>query len=193
MENNENQVESSISNQCNILKDILGRYATKLGGVAVIAEDINEKIMMGYNNVVGPRILVTFISEENYGPEDIQDVTGFVRRYFDIVVQRGKLLSDPRNSSLTSNTGPSKAFYEVVEEIRDICRCVVWSSPMIQNPTEYHGVYPFSQGEWLMDSYVIKISTICMIGRVQTNPAQLGDGLYVGLTDPLGMADNQSP
>lgn len=190
---NENQVESSISNQCHILKDILGRYATNLGGVAVIAEDINEKIMMGYNNVVGPRILVTFISEENYGPEDIQDVTGFVRRYFDIVVQRGKLLSDPRNSGLTSNTGPSKAFYEVVEEIRDICRCVVWSSPMIQNPTEYHGVYPFSQGEWLMDSYVIKISTICMIGRVQTNPAQLGDGLYVGVDDPLNMASNQSP
>lgn len=182
MTNNEPNLGVSISAQCNRIKEVLNDFAAGEQGICIVAENINEKLLTGFNNVIGPKILVAFVSEEAYGSEDVQELLGMTRRYFDILIQRGKILSDPRNSALSNTTGPSKPFYDLLEDCRDAVRTIEWPTPMVLNPIEYHGMKPFSQENWLMDSYIISISILTQIGRVQFQPPQIAaNGPFVQL------------
>jgi len=185
---NESNLGVSISDQTLIIKNTLNDWASENQGICIVCENIEEKLLTGFSNVIGPKILVQFIGEESIGDESVQELLGHVRRSFDILVQRGKVLSDPRNTALTTITGPSRPFYNIVEEIRDKIRCIIWPSPMTTNPTEYHGIRPFENGNWLLDSYVINVSIVTQIGRVQATPGALGGGNgndWVQLSDSL--------
>jgi len=187
------QLGVDISSMCNIIKSQLNDWATQEQGIAVIAEDINEKVLIGFNNCIGPKCLIVFVGEEVYGDESTSDMTGWTKRTFDVVIQRGKILSDPRNSALTNINGPAKSFYSLVEKARDVCRTIIWPAPMCYNPTIYHNIRPGEQSGWLMDSYIISFSILVQIGRIQTEPAELGGGEFVRLNDPLNIIMNQSP
>jgi len=172
---NEEQLGISISNQCNFIKSVLADWAATQQGICIVGEHVTEKLLTGFNNVIGPKLIITFVSEEAYGSEDVQELLGMTRRYFDILIQRGKILSDPRNSALTTVTGPSRPFYDLVEECRDKLRCLEFPTPMVLNPPEYHGIRPLQSENWLLDSYVISISTLTQIGRPAFNPGALSN------------------
>lgn len=184
-----------ISDMANIIKDTLNDYCGQQGGVAVIAADPHEKLMIGYNNAVGIKCLICFVGEESDGDASISDATGRVKRDFDIIIQRGKILSEPRNTSLTTHNGPARDFYSQVEEIRDLCRCIIWPTPFVHNPANYNSLRPGQSDGWLMDSYILSFSLLTQIGRVAVNPPQLSrpDGSpFVQLEDPEGIQQNQS-
>ncbi len=192
---NEQQLGVSIAEQCNIIKSVLNDIAAQEQGIAIIAANIDEKLLTGFNNVIGPKVLITFVGEEPVGGEDVQELLGMTRRYFDILVQRGKQLTDQRNTVLTVTSGPSKPFYDLLEIIRDSVRSIIWPVPACINPCEYHGMRPAQQDGWLLDSYIINISIMTQIGRVELNPPQLSPpdgGPFVELQDPLGTQFNQS-
>lgn len=178
---NEKQLGTSISEMSNFIKNSLTPFCTEEGGVAVVAENINEKLMTGWNNVVGPKCLIAFVGEDAYGEESIQDLLSYVRRHFDIIVQRGKILGEPRNTALTNTTGPSRAFYDQVEDIRDILRNLIFPTPMIVNPIEYHGVKPAGTEGWMLDSYIISISMICQLGRPSFEAPEIEPNTYIQL------------
>jgi hypothetical protein len=177
MASNESNLNVSISDQCNEIKSAINDWIKEQGGIVVVAQNVNEKVMTGYNNCIGPKALIVFVEETPLGESDVDELTGLVRRYFDIVVERPKIMSDPRNTDLTNRTaGVSKPLYDLVEECRDKIKSIIWSSPMVQNPCEFHGIRPGAQTDWLMNSYIISISTIVQTGREQVNPTQLGGG-----------------
>jgi hypothetical protein len=190
--NNADAIGVSIAAQCKILKEALGDVASQEQGICLIAENITEQIWGGFNNVVGPKILITFVGEDIVGDESVSELVGHVRRHFDILVQRGKVMTNPPNTTLTETVGPSKPFYDLLELIRDTARSIIWPSPMVTNPTEYASIRPASNENWMFDSYIISISTIVDIGRVQVNPPELATTPYVQLEDPMGVAFNKS-
>ena len=184
----EQQLGVSIAEQCNLIKSVLNDIAAQEQGIAIIAANIDEKLLTGFNNTIGPKILITFVGEDPVGGEDVSELLGMTRRYFDILVQRAKVICDPRNTALTSTTGPSKPFYDLLEIIRDTTRSIEWPTPMCLNPCEYHGMRPAQQDGWLLDSYIINISVMTQIGRVQVDPAAISSptgGPFVQLQDPL--------
>jgi hypothetical protein len=191
-ENNESALGVSIAQQCNTIKDVLNDICSQEKGICVVADSMDEKVLVGFNSVVGPRVLIVFVGADPMGGDDVSELIGRERRYFDIMVQRGKILSGPtQGGGLVSTIGPSKPFYDLLEIIRDAARSIVWPSPMVQNPTEYHGVKPSQSEGWLMDSYVINISTIVDIGRIQVEAPQIQYGPMVQLQDPEGIQFNK--
>ena len=160
------------------------------------ADNVDEKLLIGYNNSIGPRCMIVFLSEESSSPEDIKELTGRVMRTYDVVIERGKSLTYPRNLDMTKTYGPSRPFYDLVEEARNVIRCIIWPTPMVYNPTIYNSIRPGRQNEkydWLIDSYIINFSILLEIGRIQTIPPQLGTGPFLQLSDPLNIVLNQSP
>jgi hypothetical protein len=182
----------SVSAQCNTLKQALNDIASQEQGRCLIAENIDEKLWMGFDNTIGPKILIAFVGEDPVASSsDVQELVGRVRRHFDVLVTRPKILTAERNTALTETVGPSKSFYELLERIRDTVRCIEWPS-LVQNPTEYSGMRPGNMDNWMLDSYIISISTILDIGRVSLNPPEIANGPYIGTTDPSGIEFNKS-
>jgi len=183
----------SVAAQCNTLKQALNDIASQEQGRCLIAENIDEKLWMGFDNIIGPKILITFVGEDPVASSsDVQELVGRVRRHFDILVTRPKILTAERNTALTETVGPSKSFYGILERIRDTVRSIEWPSPMIQNPTEYNGLRPGNMDSWMLDSYIISISTIVDIGRISVNPPVLSNGPFVQIQDPEGIQFNKS-
>ena len=189
---NEEQLGISISEQCNTIKSVLSDICSQEQGVAIVSENIEDKKLTGFNNVIGPKVLITFVGEELLGGDDVAELIGRARRYFDILVQRGKVLTGPMETGLTKTIGPSKSFYDLLEIIRNTIRSIEWPSPMVQNPGEYHGMRPSQNEGWLLDSYIINYSTIVDIGRIQVEAPQLQYGPMTQLEDPEGIQFNKS-
>jgi len=165
---------------CNSLANYLNSWATSQGGVALVVEDVNEKIEIGSNNLIGPRCLIAFSSEEPYG--EMPEQTGYVKRSFLVSVERGKAMTQPRNSTLTNTVGPIRPFYNQVEEARDIIRAIALPPWVAYNPVLYDGMVPGHQTEYLIDQYVLSFSIICQISRIQYQPPEItGAGPFVRL------------
>lgn len=197
---NENQINGvSIGSMCNVIKNVLNDYlSAELQGIAIISENEREWLLPGYTNCIGPKCLIYFVGESSYGDESISDVTARVVRDFEIIVQRGKILGDPRNTSLTTSQGPSLSFFSMAELIRDKVRALIFPTPMVFNPVQFKGMRAGSTttDNRLIDSYIISISILCQIPRITVSPPELGGGYtnndFLQLTDPEGINFNQS-
>ena len=163
---NESQLGVSIAQQCNIIKGIVNDIAVAQSGICIVAENIEESKLIGYNNVIGPKCLIAFIGEEAVGGSDVSELLDMTRRYFDILVTRGRLQCDPLTSPLTTQQGIVMPFYDLIETIRDQVRSIEWPTPMCINPCEYLGTKPVPPDNGLIDSYIISISILTRIGRV---------------------------
>lgn len=185
----------TISEQCNMIKDPINEYCQSQGGIAVVSENIDDKVLTGYNNAVGPKCLVVFVAEEPVGDEDTSELLGMTRRYFDIMVTRGKKRTDVKTSGLVDPSGITRPFYDQVEEIRDICREIIYPTTFCINPAEYRGMKPGNMDNWNLDSYIISISVLTQIARPSVLPPELSNGNlgpWIQLNDQDGLQPNTS-
>lgn len=190
----ESNLQIDISSMSNGFHSVLNGWAIQNGGVAFVADDDEEKINVGFNNCIGPRILIVFVGEEPYGDEQVSDLVCMVKRNWDIIVGRGKTLTNPRNLVLTNTIGSARPFYKLVEEVRDISRAIAFPQPMCYSPNIYNGMRPLSSDNWLMDSYALSISVLCQIPRIQYQDAAItGAGNFVNLVDPPLFFQNSTP
>ena len=189
---NESQLGVDIPQMTNTIREYLNDWALQENGACFIAEDNTEKINIGFNNCVGPRVLIIFTGELPDGENS--ELTGRVRRNYDVIVQRGKILNEPRNSALTTTNGSAKPFYALVEGAREVVRSIIFPQNCVYNPPIYQGIMPAAQSGWLMDSYIISFSILMAIPRIQSAPPQLGVNEWVNLTMPLQFnLPNSSP
>lgn len=186
--------QTKISWQCNFAANVLNDFCIQRGGAAIVAENTSEKLLIGYNNAVGPKCCVAYIGEEPYGDESTQELTGRVIRHFDVLVSRGKIFADPRNSSLTTPTGASEAFYDQLEQIRDVVRTLIWSTPVVYNPTLYKGIRAVDNGADKIDSFIISFALIVQIGRIQVDAPEVAPNppQWVQINDNENIVNNKS-
>lgn len=173
------QLKTDICSMTNFIAEYVNGWAIQEKGIAVVAENLDEKVLPGWNHTVGPKCLVVFSGEELWGDQSVADLVGWAKRNFEVIIERGKLLTDPRNSALTKTYGASKPFYRLVEECRDTIRGMLFPSQLVYNPVMYNGMTPGRQSEkneWLLDSYIISFSVLCQIPRLEFLPPQLGGG-----------------
>ena len=76
---------TSIPQMCNTIRNFLEDWAIQNQGAAFLAEDASEKINIGFNNCVGPKVLIVFTGEQADG--DDSELTGRVKRTFDVIIQ----------------------------------------------------------------------------------------------------------
>jgi len=172
---NEAQLGVDISNMANLLKNNLEDWCQQNKGICFVADDDNEKMNIGWNNTVGPRILIVYVGETPHGDESTSDLEGWVKRTFDIIIQRGKTLTANRNQALTNIVGNARPFYSQVEKVRDVVRTIELPTPMCYPTAIYDGMRPGEQSSWLMDSYILSFTILVQIGRASVLPPQLSN------------------
>jgi hypothetical protein len=165
----EQQLHTDIGALLLYVNGVMDDWATQENGRCFIIEESEEKLELGFNNCVGPRCLLRFISQSPYGDSSISDINGRVERRYELIINRGKLLTHPRYSGLVNNIGPSKAFYTLLTSAYDTLRSIVLPGYCF-NPVIMGDIHQDGSAEWLMDCYVISFSIICEIGRVQYTP-----------------------
>ena len=138
---------------CNFMKSAIGDWCSQNQGVCAIAAELDEKILTGFNNVVGPRVFIIYLGEDAGGDESVKELLDMSIRHFDILIQRGKMLTFPRNAALTTDVGPSRNFYDLVEELRDLVRCLEFPTPMVIAPIVYNSTRPSSTDAWMTDGF----------------------------------------
>ena len=193
MASNETSLGISIGQQANFLKQVLGDWASQNQGIALIGADIDEKLWMGFQNTVGPKLIIVFLGSESGGSEDVKEVLDMEIRNWDVIISRGKMLTNPRNEALTNTVGPAKPFLDQVEECRDVIRSLELPTPMCLNPVVWNSIRPSNTDNWLIDSYIYNFSIWTRIGRIQTEAPQISTGPNLQLQDPnSGIAFNKS-
>jgi hypothetical protein len=176
----------------NFFKSTISDWASQNQGVCAIAAELDEKLLTGFNNVVGPKCLICYLGEDAGGSEDVKEVLDMSIRHWDVLIQRGKMMTFPRNETLTKDVGPSRNFYDLVEELRDVIRCFELPTPVCLNPVIYNSTRPSNNDNWMTDGFVINFDTLVRIGRVQIEAPQLATTPYLQLQDPEGIQFNKS-
>lgn len=77
--------------------------------------------------------------------------------YFDCIISRNRSLTTNRGQSLTQPVGNAIPFYQLIDQTRDLIRCI--EAPTLSWPLDYRGTTQYSPSkEWIYDGYVISYS-----------------------------------
>ena len=159
----------SISNQAQQIVDVLNPYATKSGGVAVTVSNLQMLWAQASMASDRPRILICYNGETSRGDFSVANVNHRVDRTWVVAVTRGRGWNADRGSSLYKTVGNADPFYDVVEEVRELLRCMIGISE--EFPIDYKRVSPMSSGNKALDSYAIEFSCAVDIPAIRlTNP-----------------------
>jgi hypothetical protein len=104
-----------------------------------------------------PRILICYNGEKSRGEFSVAAANHRVDRQWIVAVTRGRGWNVKRGDSLYKTVGNADPFYDVIEEVRDLIRCMVGISE--EFPVDYKGMSPMSSGNNALDSYAIEFST----------------------------------
>lgn len=162
----------SISNQAGQIQAVLDGWAAPKGGSAQVASNLTDKWLQSYQSSQKPLILITYTGEQSRGDFSVANRNHRVDRSWSVLIKRGRGFSANRGDSLNKTVGSIEPFYDSVEAIRELLRCMVGISEEI--PIDYKSIRPIGQsGGEIIDSYVIEFSTANDIPAIMAiNPNQ---------------------
>jgi hypothetical protein len=111
--------------------------------------------------------MVDYQGEAPYGDDSVSHLTGMVKRDWNIIIERTKTDTEPRNLDLTSTIGSAVPFYTLAEQLRDVVRAILWPQPECYNPTLFNDMRGEKmEGEYSIRKFVISISVLVQIPRI---------------------------
>lgn len=165
---NQSTILNKISDQASAIRDWLTQWATAGGGVAVVASNYSDLWTQASQSSTKPIIIICYMGEQSRGGFDIANALSRVDRQWAVLIKRGRGFTSPRGNTLTETTSV-EPFYDSVETVRDLLRRMLGIS--MELPTiDYKGIRPVSQGDQIMDAYLIEFSTANDIPQIGTTP-----------------------
>lgn len=152
------QTANAIRTACHAYAEPKGGYAKVMGNIRKLWEElyvVEEK----------PRILIVWNGEEARGGFEEANTLHRVDRTFLVVVVRGKGFTN----NLSEDPNGADPFYQQVEEIRDICRCLLITEEF---PVDYKSISSLpnvmqsKEANVFMDAYMIEFSVAADLGEV---------------------------
>ncbi len=116
-----------------------------------------------------PRVLICYVGEEIRGDFSVAAALHRVDREFVVAVTQGRGLTSERGDFLITNNQNSPPFYDTVEYVRDICRCLTGISEDL--PVDYKSIEAMQLGEMVVDGYLVHFSVATDIPNVMALPA----------------------
>jgi hypothetical protein len=126
------------------------------------------------NTSQSSRILIMYNGELIRGEFGIAAPLGRVDRKFMVVLSRGQSLTFPIATQYLQTTQNAKPLYEDVEEVRDICRALIFDPNWCEQPVDYLGTTPFpTDGSGrVLDAVSIEFSVGTQLGLIVSQPDQ---------------------
>jgi len=127
------------------------------------------------NTSQSSRILIMYNGELVRGEFGIAAPLARVDRKFMVVISRGQSLTFPIAKQYLENVQNAVPFYEDIEEVRDICRALIFDQNWCEQPVDYLGVTPFqSDGSGkVLDAVQVEFSVGTQLGLIKSQPDQL--------------------
>ena len=159
---------NKISDQASAIRDWCRQYAAGLGGTASVVSNLQDLWKQAYQNSQRPLILICYNGENARGSFEFSNAFSRVDRNWLVLIKEGRGYLAERGDKLTETTSVSP-FYDQVEGLRDWLRRLLNVSAEL--PTiDYKGISPVSQGDQVIDAYVISFSTANDIPQILTSP-----------------------
>lgn len=164
---------SSIAAQLKTIKGIFDIYCTTNKGAAFICSDLVHLWKLLFDNSQGLKILIMFNGETIRGEFGIAAQMGRVDRQFVVVVSRGRCLTpnDP-GKALVNDDFNAPPLFELVEEIRDVCRAIIFDANWTERPVDFSNVIPFPTEHTgrIVDAYQISFSVGTQLQLIVDQP-----------------------
>jgi hypothetical protein len=164
---------ASISGQAGQILAQLLPFAESAGGAAEVVSNLQMLWKQAAMDTQKPRILICYNGESIRGEFATAAINHRVDRQWIVAVTRGRGWTAQRGSSLFQAVGNADAFYDVVEQVRDLIRRMLGISE--EFPVDFKRISPMSSQNKALDSYAIEFSTASDIPAITyTNPDQPG-------------------
>ena len=122
-----------------------------------------------------PKVLVMYNGEQIRGDFGIAAPLAHVDRRFLVAISRGRGFNLNRGDSFTEDVGNATAFADEIEELRDICRAMIFDPDWCEHPVDYLGIVPFNTADsgMITDAVQIEFSIGTQLGLIKPQPDQL--------------------
>lgn len=159
-----------ISEQANAICSALNTWAQPRGAKAVVVSNLRDMWEIASQTSQSPSILVCFGGAVARGDYAHVSVWHREDREWLIAVTRGRGFTSVRGDTLSKQVGNAEPFYDSVESLRDLLRCMLGISEETPTP-DYISIKPMAMGSMVLDGYLITIKTANDIpGIVLTSP-----------------------
>lgn len=155
----------SISNQASQIVAQLNTWASANGGIAVLASNLKDNWQQSYQSSQKPMLIVNYMGEQSRGDFSVANRNHRVDRKWGVLIKRGRGFLVNRGDSLNVGNQQAEPFYDSVERVRELLRCMIGISEEI--PIDYASIKPVHQGSEIIDSYQIEFSTANDIPAIQ--------------------------
>jgi hypothetical protein len=135
-------------------------YASRVKGIADIVSDELHLWYYCYNSEDVPKLLLIYNGDKIRGDFKVAALNSMSDFDFDLVVSRNRGLQVDRAQSLAFNAGNAKPLFQIVEEARNLIRCI--NTPvgtgLVEWPIDYRGTDKWQMPGWIMDGYRVHFS-----------------------------------
>lgn len=167
-------MSSYIKDQLNQIRDTLDEWGEENGfsGHVFVVSDIVHMWKQLFDSSQYPKLLIMYNGEQVRGEFGIAAPLARVDRRFMVVVSRGRSMNINPGDALTETNQNSPPLFEQVEEVRDICRAMIFDPDWNENPVDYLGVTPFptENSGRLIDAYQIEFSIGSQLHLIVSQP-----------------------
>ena len=166
----------SITDQLNLMLEVFNVWVVDNAqpyAVEIVPDMVHMWDLL-LNTSQSSRILIMYNGELIRGEFGIAAPLGRVDRRFMVVVSRGQSLTFPISTQYVSTTQNATPFWEDVEEIRDICRALLFDPDWTERPVDYLGVTPFQThgSGTVLDAQTIEFSVGTQLQLIKSQPDQ---------------------
>lgn len=151
----------------------LNDYAQKQGGKnsCFICSDLAHAWKILYDSSQAFKILLFYAGESQRVNFPGGAITGRVDRKFNVIVSRGRSLSSTdRGLPLYDDNQNARPLFDIVDELRDLCRGFMFDPAWTERPVDYIGIRPFNvEGTGaIVDAYLIEFSVGTQLGMLES-------------------------
>lgn len=168
-----------ISAQANIIAENLQRWIETEKGKAVVVNDMSHMWEVAFQQTQWPRALVCYMGDSLRGDFSVAAALGRSDRQWCVALVRGTGFGATRGDGLSKQVGNGRAFYDQVEECRDVIRCM--RNVSVELPVDFLGIEPMANLEDYMSGYLIKFSTAVDLPQMTVGTMDGSDGSNIVL------------
>jgi hypothetical protein len=150
---------------CNVLQPWA---AQNNAGTAVIASSVQDMWTQAYNVSDRPSVIICYAGDEARGPFELAAATHRGDFLLNIAVIRARSVTAERGAGLVSRVGNAEAFYNSLEQARDLVRSITNIS--MEAFVDYKGTKPFDAA---VDEYGRRVDGFIIEASVAQDYPQL--------------------
>jgi hypothetical protein len=182
----------TISYQAKTIADALQKWLNEGQGKAVVVPDLLKLWEVAYQTTAYPRALVCYAGESLRGDFSVAAALGRVDRQWLVAIIRGTGFPTSRGIGLTDTVMNGPAFYDQVEEGRDVIRCL--RNISVELPLDFKRIYPMEKLDDFISGYIVEFSTAVDLPQMSEAPdvVNIYSNMPVAYVTPDIFSDTQA-